>query len=276
LLERFDMAALGPDSPQAIHLFMEASKLAFADRNEYIADPGFVRVPESGLLDPRYLASRSALIRTDGAMAKPEAGNPPMRKAQLFAPDESPEPPSTTHLSVVDAEGNAVSLTSSIGRGFGAGIFVRGFLLNDHMISFAFRPELGGHMVANRCEPGKRPRSSMSPTLIFRPDGALRLVVGSPGGIRIPGYVAQAIVSVVDWEMDIQTALSQPHFAARGQQAELEKDTAATRFKEPLADLGHRVDVRRLTSGLHGIEIMRNGMLSGGADPRREGVAMGN
>jgi len=276
MLGHFDMAALGPDSPEAVHLFMEASKLAFADRNKFIADPGFVSVPEAGLLDPGYLASRAALIRRDGAMGKPKAGNPPMRKAWLLAPDETPESPSTTHLSVVDADGNAVSLTTSIGRGFGSGIMVRGFLLNDHLISFAFRPELRGRMVANRCEPGKRPRSSMSPTIVTDQDGGLRLVVGSPGGIRIAGYVAQAIVAVIDWKMDIQAALSQPHFAARDTHAELEKDTLATRFEDPLASLGHSVRIRTLTSGLHGIEVMPDGTLTGGADPRREGVAMGD
>jgi gamma-glutamyltranspeptidase/glutathione hydrolase len=275
MLAHFDMAALGPDSPEAVHLFMEASRLAFADRNKYIADPGFVRVPESGLLDPGYLARRAALIRRDGAMGKPKAGNPPMKKAMLLAPDETPEPPSTTHLSVVDADGNAVSLTTSIGRGFGSGIMVRGFLLNDHLISFAFRPELRGAMVANRCEPGKRPRSSMSPTIVTNPDGRLRLVVGSPGGIRIPGYVAQALVAVLDWKMDIQAALSQPHVAARDTHAELEKDTPATRFEDPLESLGHTVRIRTLTSGLHGIEILPDGTLAGGADPRREGMAMG-
>jgi gamma-glutamyltranspeptidase/glutathione hydrolase len=275
MLAHFDMAALGPDSPEAVHLFMEASKLAFADRSKYIADPAFVRVPEAGLLDAAYLARRAALIRADVAMGKPKAGEPPMRKAMLLAPDESPEPPSTTHLSVVDADGNAVSLTTSIGRGFGSGIMVRGFLLNDHMISFAFRPEIRGRMVANRCEPGKRPRSSMSPTIVTGPDGRLRLVVGSPGGIRIPGYVAQALVAVIDWKMDIQAALSQPHFAARGKHAELEKDTPATRFEDPLEDFGHSVRIRTLTSGLHGIEIMPDGTLTGGADPRREGMAMG-
>lgn len=275
MLAHFDMAALGPDSPEAVHLFMEASKLASADRNKYIADPGFVRVPEAGLLDPAYLTRRVALIKPDGAMGKPKAGEPPMKKAMLLAPDESPEPPSTTHLSVVDAAGNAVSLTTSIGRGFGSGIMVRGFLLNDHMISFAFRPEIRGRMVANRCEPGKRPRSSMSPTIVTGPDGKLRLVLGSPGGIRIPGYVAQALVAVIDWKMDIQAALSQPHFTARDKHAELEKDTPATRFEDPLEDLGHTVKIRTLTSGLHGIEIMPDGTLTGGADPRREGMAMG-
>lgn len=275
MLEHFDLAALGPDSPEAVHLFMEASKLAFADRNKYIADPAFVSVPEAGLLDPAYLTSRAALIRRDSAMGKPKAGHPPMRKAWLLAPDTTPESPSTTHLSVVDADGNAVSLTTSIGRGFGSGIMVRGFLLNDHLISFAFRPELRGRMVANRCEPGKRPRSSMSPTIITGTDGRLRLVVGSPGGIRIPGYVAQAIVAVIDWKMDIQAALSQPHFAARDKHAELEKNTPATRFEDPLESLGHKVRIRTLTSGLHGIEIMPDGTLTGGADPRREGMAMG-
>jgi gamma-glutamyltranspeptidase/glutathione hydrolase len=198
-----------------------------------------------------------------------------MKKTQLFAPDTSPEAPSTTHLSVVDAAGNAVALTTTIGRGFGSGIMVHGFLLNDSLTSFAFRPEIRGVPVANRAEPGKRPRSSMAPTLVFRPDGALRLVVGSPGGIRIPGYVTQALIAVIDWKMDIQAALSLPHVAARDRWAELEKDTAATRFEGALESLGHKVKILTMTSGLHGIEILPDGTLTGGADPRREGVVMG-
>jgi gamma-glutamyltranspeptidase/glutathione hydrolase len=254
---------------------MEASKLAHADRSKYIADPDFASVPETGLLDPAYLGERAALIQRDRAMPKPAAGTPPMKKAQNLAPDWSPESPSTTHLSVVDASGNAVSLTTSIGRGFGSGILVRGFLLNDHLISFAFRPEIKGVPVANRAEGGKRPRSSMAPTLVFRPDGKLRLVVGSPGGIRIVGYVAEALVAVIDWNLDIQAAMALPHFAARDRTAELEKDTAATRFGEALEALGHTVRILPLTSGLHGIEILPDGTLTGGADPRREGVALG-
>jgi gamma-glutamyltranspeptidase/glutathione hydrolase len=275
LLEPFDMAGLGPESPDAIHLFLEASKLAHADRNVYIADPDFVPVPAAGLLDPGYLKARAALIRPDAAIAKPEAGEPPMKKAD-YAPDESPESPSTTHLAVVDAAGNAASLTTSIGNGFGSGILVHGFLLNDHLIAFAFRPESKGRPVANRAEAGKRPRSSMSPSLVFRPDGGLRLVVGSPGGVYICGYVAEALVAVLDWKMDIQAAVALPHFAARSATAELEKGTAATRFQDALEAKGHKVKVLHMTSGLHGIEIMPDGTLVGGADPRREGVALGD
>lgn len=275
MLRQYDMRKLGRESAEAVHLFMEASKLAFADRNKYIADPDFVRVPIAGMLDPKYLARRARLINPDVTIGKAKAGKPPMRRAQLLAPDEAPEPPSTTHLSIVDADGNAVSLTSSIGRGFGAGILVRGFLLNDHLISFAFKPMYKDNLVANRCEPGKRPRSSMSPTLIFRPDGTLRIVVGSPGGLRIIGYVAQAVVASVDWNMDIQDVMSMPHFGSHSRYAELEKDTPMVGHKHALEEKGHRVKVRRMTSGLHGIEIMADGTLRGGADPRREGIAMG-
>ena len=276
MLEPFDMAALGANAPEAVHLFLEASKLAHADRNRYMADADFTPVPAVGLLDPGYLAARAGLIRRDAAIAKPEAGDPPQKKAMDYAPDDAPESPSTTHLAVVDAAGNAVSLTTSIGRAFGSGIFVRGFLLNGNLTSFAFRPESNGKPVANRAETGKRPRSSMSHTLVFRPDGRLRLAIGSPGGIHIIGYVAEALVAVLDWNRDIQAAISLPHFAARGAKAELEKDTAAVRFRDALQANGHDVSAIHMTSGLHGIEIMPDGTLMGGADPRREGVVLGN
>lgn len=275
MLEHFDMAALGPDSAEAVHLFLEVSRLAYADRARYIADPDFVSVPQAGLLDPGYLAERAALIRPDTAMTKARAGDPPMKKAMLYAPDDSPEPPSTTHLSVVDAAGNAVSLTTSIGRGFGAGILVHGFLLNDHLISFAFRPESKSGPVANRVEGGKRPRSSQSPTLVFGPDGKLALVVGSPGGTRIIDYVAETLVAALDWKMDIQAAVSLPHFVDTGKTAELEKGTPATRFRDALEARGHKVKVTHLTSGLHAIAVLPDGTLVGAADPRREGVALG-
>ncbi len=275
LLEPFDLRALGANSPDAVHLFIEASRLAFADRTHYIADPAFVSVPVSGLLDRGYLARRAQRINSKEAMLRPGPGTPPMKKAMRTAPGDESEPPSTSHLSVVDAAGNAVSFTTSIGRGFGSGIMVRGFLLNDDLIAFAFRPTKNGDPVANRPEGGKRPRSSMSPTLVFRPDGTLRLVVGSPGGIRIIGYVAKTVVAVLDWDMDIQSATELPHFASRTKRAELEKNTKAERFQDALEAKGHRVKVRHLTSGLHGIEVTKKGLV-GGADPRREGVVMGD
>jgi gamma-glutamyltranspeptidase/glutathione hydrolase len=274
LLEPFDLRALGADSPDAVHLFIEASRLAFADRVRYIADPAFVSVPASGLLDRGYLARRAKRINPSRAMARPGPGTPPMKKAMRTAPGDEAEPPSTSHLAVVDAEGNAVSFTTSIGRGFGSGIMVRGFLLNDDLVAFAFRPARDGIPVANRPDGGKRPRSSMSPTIVLAPDGALRLVVGSPGGIRILNYVAKTVVAVLDWDMDIQSAIELPHFGARTKHAELEKGTAAKRFRAALEAKGHSVKIRHLTSGLHGIEVTKHG-LTGGADPRREGMAMG-
>ena len=275
MLEGFDMRALGPNSPDAVHLFVEASRLAHADRGQYIGDPAYVSVPVEGLLDRGYLAERARRIDPKEAMHRPRPGRPPSKKAMHVAPVDESEPPSTTHLSVVDAEGNAVALTTSIGRGFGSGIMVHGFLLNNQLVAFSFRPTKNGDPVVNRPDGGKRPRSSMSPTIVFRPDGSLRLVVGSPGGIRIIGYVAKTLVAVLDWDMDIQSAISLPHFAGRTRKPELEKNTLATRFREALEKKGHSVSIRNMTSGLHGIEIMPDGRLVGGADPRREGIALG-
>ncbi|MCG8546679.1 MAG: gamma-glutamyltransferase [Alphaproteobacteria bacterium] len=279
MLERFDMAALGPDSAEAVHLFVEASRLAYADRTRYIGDPAFVNVPQRGLLDPAYLSYRSEKIDPKKAMYRTLPGDPAYDKAMGSAPRHAaidvPESPSTTHLSVVDADGNAVALTTTIGRGFGSGIMVRGFLLNNDLLAFAFRPEKNGAPVANRPEGGKRPRSSMAPTLVFAPDGRLRIVVGSPGGVRIISYVAKTLVAMLDWKMDVQAAISLPNFGARTRTAELERDTNAARFRDPLETMGHKVKVRHLTSGLHGIEITQDGLI-GGADPRREGVVLGD
>ena len=279
MLERFDMAALGPDSAEAVHLFVEASKLAYADRTRYIGDPAFVNVPQRGMLDSAYLTYRSEKIDPKRAMGRPLPGDPAYDKAMGGLPRHAaidvPESPSTTHLSVVDADGNAVSLTTTIGRGFGSGIMVRGFLLNNDLLAFAFRAKKDGEPVANRPEGGKRPRSSMAPSLVFDPDDQLRIVVGSPGGTRIISYVAKTLVAMLDWKMDVQSAISLPNFGARTRTAELEEDTAAVRFRKPLEELGHRVKVRHLTSGLHGIEITKHELI-GGADPRREGIVLGD
>ncbi len=272
ILSHFDLPALAPLSPEAAHLIAEASKLAFADRNRYVADADFVDVPVDGLLDPDYLRGRAALIRPEAATAKAAPGELPVRRGRLDG--VAPELPSTSHISVVDGAGDAVSFTSSIENAFGSRIMVAGFLLNNQLTDFAFAPERAGGLVANRVEPGKRPRSSMAPTMVFDRDGRLRLVTGSPGGSRIIGYVARNVIAVLDWGLDAQDAAALPHVVNRNGPTELEDGTAAEALAEPLRALGHVVESPRMTSGLHLI-VVEDGVLHGGADPRREGAAVG-
>ncbi|NNG04132.1 MAG: gamma-glutamyltransferase, partial [Inquilinus sp.] len=276
MLEHFDLASMGPDSADAWHLFAEASKLAYADRALYMADADFVPVPTRGLLDPAYLTGRAQHISLDMAMETPAAaGNPPWREAMLYAPDASMELPGTSHVSIVDADGNAVSMTTTIESGFGSNLMVRGFLLNNELTDFSFRPERDGRPIANRVEPGKRPRSSMAPTLVFDAEGDLELAVGSPGGSRIIEYVAKTLVAVLDWRMDIQAAIDLGHVVNRNGGTDLEVGTVAEELQTVLEGRGHSVTIRDLNSGLHGIQITASGLV-GGADPRREGVALGD
>lgn len=278
MLERFDLAALGPWSVDSAHLFAEASRLAFADRNAYVADPAFVEVPVSGMLDQRYLLERSQLIRMDAALGEAEAGTPAIRKTELAPPgDGMVRPPSTMHLSVVDEAGNVVSLTSSVENAFGSRIMVGGFILNNQLTDFSFRPEVDGRPVANRVEPGKRPRSSMAPMIVLDMEGEPVLAIGSPGGSRIIGYVAKSLLGVIDWNLDVQQAISLPNITNRNGTTDLEADTMAASLKEPLERLGHEVKLVPMTSGLHGIQILpEGGGLLGGADPRREGIVLGD
>ena len=212
VLEHFDLPSMGPDSVEAWHLFAEASKLAYADRALYMADSDFVRVPTAGLVDPAYMTIRAQLVDRAMAMETPApAGNPPWREAMLWSPDTSLELPGTSHISIVDAEGNAVSMTTTIESGFGSNLMVRGFLLNNELTDFSFRPESDGRPIANQVEPGKRPRSSMAPTLVFDDDGELLMVVGSPGGSRIIEYVAKTLVATLDWGLDVQAAIDLGH-----------------------------------------------------------------
>jgi gamma-glutamyltranspeptidase/glutathione hydrolase len=275
VLDHFDMASLDPMSADAAHLTVEAARLAFADRNLYVADRDFVPVPVRGLTDPGYLTQRAQLVSRDRAIEAPAAGNPPWREGRLWGPGGSPELPSTTHLSVVDAAGNVVSMTSSVESAFGARMMVRGFVLNNQLTDFSFSPVAGGRPVANRVEPGKRPRSSMSPTIVFDRAGEPVLVVGSPGGARIIGYVARTISAVVDGGMDPGDAVALPHVVSIGGAADLEEGTAAADLRAALEARGHTVSVRELNSGLSAIAI-RGGRLLGGADPRREGAAVGD
>jgi len=274
ILQQFPLAGLQPGSVQAEHLFIEAARLAYADRGLYMADSDFVSVPVAGLLDPGYLARRGGLIAAAKSMGTAAAGAPPERKTERRAPDGALELPSTSHFSIVDAQGNAVSMTTSIESAFGSRLMVRGFLLNNQLTDFSFAPERDGKPVANRVEAGKRPRSSMAPTIVLNPDRTLRLVTGSPGGSRIINYTARSVMAVLDWNMDPQSAAARPHVVSRNGTVDLEEGTAAEALKAALEARGHETNVRALTSGLHSI-LVSGGKLYGGADPRREGIAAG-
>lgn len=274
LLDGTDLAALGAENPESWRLIGNASRLAFADRGRYMADSDYVPVPTEGLVDPDYLAERAQLLQTDAALQEVRAGTPAFDHALLWADDESIELPSTSHISIVDAQGNALSMTTTIENGFGSRLMAPGgFLLNNELTDFSFRTHKDGIPIANRVEPGKRPRSSMAPTIVLK-DGQPTMVVGSPGGSRIIGYVAKTIIAHLDWGMDVQQAVSLPHLVNRFGKYDLEEGTSAEALAEPLTQLGFEVGARALTSGLHVIAITPDG-LSGGADPRREGIALG-
>ncbi|MCE8440533.1 gamma-glutamyltransferase, partial [Rhodovulum sulfidophilum] len=272
LLAPYDLAGLGPEAAESWRLIGDASRLAFADRGRYMADSDFVPVPAKGLLAPAYLARRARLLEGDDALPETAPGKPGWDHARLWADDRSIEFPSTSHISIVDAQGNALSMTTTIENGFGSRLFVRGFLLNNELTDFSFRTHEDGLPIANRVEPGKRPRSSMAPTIVMT-DGKPSLVIGSPGGSRIIGYVAQAIVAHLDWGMDVQQAVAMPHLLNRFGTYDLEAGTSAEDLAEPLAALGFEVGTRELNSGLHAISVGET--LQGGADPRREGIALG-
>lgn len=275
MLQRFDLATLGANSVKSIHVIAEASRLAFADRNVYMADPDFIPVPIAGLLDPAYLDLRSSQISPFKTRGKRLPGMPGIGARLNFAPDDTEKGLSTTHLSVIDKDGNAVSMTSSIENAFGSRLMTGGFLLNNQLTDFAFMPERNGAPVANRAEAGKRPRSSMSPTLVFDGSGRVVMAVGSPGGSRIIGYVTKTLIAALDWGMDMDAAIDSPHFVNRNGDTNLEQGTALEALKPELEAMGHDVSIRPLVSGLHGIQRVMDG-LDGGADHRREGVAIGD
>lgn len=275
VLEHFHLAPLDPRGVDTAHLLAEAGRLAFADRNRFLADSDFVPVPVRGLLDPAYLTLRAQLLSADRAIEAPRAGNPPWREALLLAPHDDSVENGTSHLSVIDADGNAVSMTTTVEDAFGARLMARGFILNNELTDFAFQPLVDGRPVANRVQGGKRPRSSMAPFIVFAPDGSLRGAVGSPGGARIIGYVARTLTGLIDFGLDPQAAITLPHVVTLGGAAELEEGTPLIAVQSPLEGRGHRVMVRELNSGLQAIWRTPAGLL-GGADPRREGVALGD
>jgi gamma-glutamyltranspeptidase/glutathione hydrolase len=275
LLEPFNLKAVKPGSAEAVHLLAEAGRLAYADRDRYVADEAFTRVPVAGLINPAYNHQRSKLILTDKSMGRAPPGTP-AGETLAYADDDALELAGTSHISIVDKNGDALAMTTTIEAPFGCQMMVHGFLLNNELTDFALTPRdaVTGRPVANAVFPGKRPRSSMSPTLVFDRNGKLIEVIGSRGGHRIIHYVAQVLIATLDWGMDMQAAVAMPHYGSRNGPTEIEERTDYERLVPALKALGHDVSVTEMASGLHGIIIGPDG-LSGGADPRVEGVAKG-
>ncbi|HZF28128.1 MAG TPA: gamma-glutamyltransferase [Gammaproteobacteria bacterium] len=278
-LRSFELGELRDDPATAIHLVAEASRLAFADRDLYLGDPDFVPAPVAAMLQPDYLARRAALIDYKKALPAVQPGTPAPAVAWSFAASGPSEKPSTSHFSIADRFGDAVAMTTSVQGTFGSQLMVGGFVLNNQLTDFEYQPTVDGKPVANRIEGGKRPLSSMAPTFVLDEQGRPRLLVGSPGGTRIIGFVAQAIIGVVDWKLDVQQAVAAPHFLAQDGPIELEQGTDVAAHQAALEKLGHTVAVRDMNSGLHAIAIdytPTGRVLWGGVDPRREGVALGD
>ena len=263
-----------------VHVIAEAGRLAFADRAMFLADPEFVDVPVAALLSPQYLRARAALIDPAAVIDNVSAGEPLPRAAWNFAASPVSELASTSHFSIVDRFGNAVSMTTSVQSTFGSLLMVGGFLLNNQLTDFSTDRPADGRRLANEPDARKRPLSSMSPTIVFDEQDRIRLIVGSPGGTRIIGYVVQAIVGVLDLGLDVQQAVAAPHYLARFGAVELEEGEDVAALRRDLEARGHNVQVRSLNSGLHAIAFEYdddgNARMFGGVDPRREGVAAGD
>jgi gamma-glutamyltranspeptidase/glutathione hydrolase len=273
ILERFDMGASGPGTALGWHRFIEAQRLAYADRDTYVADDTFVAVPIAGLLDPAYLASRAALISETRAADTVQPGTPP--GATPRGRDATGNVFGTTHFVVVDGRGNVVSMTSTVEAPYGSQRMVAGFFLNNQLTDFSFRPmDAQGQPIANAAGPGKKPRSSMSPTLVFDPQGQFEIAVGSPGGNAIIAYVSKALVGMLDWGLAPQQAIELPNIIARRVPMSVERSRIAPDLIPQLTALGHRFSETGGAegSGLHAVRLTPQGLV-GGADPRREGVA---
>jgi len=275
LVEPFDLGDT-PFEPKAAHLIAEAERLAYADRGRYLADPGFIAVPVAGLLDKDYLAERRKLIDPERAQTTVEAGAPPAVPVSAFGRDHTKERGGTSHLSVVDAWGDAFSLTTSIEHAFGARSMVRGFLLNNQLTDFSYLPkDADGRPIANSVAPGKRPRSSMDPTMVFGEDGALDYVLGSPGGPGIILFNLKTLFALLDWRMDAAQAAALLNFGSTEDTVLMETGPGWDSLAADLTAKGHSVRRIPMTSGEHIIAVTPDG-LEGGADPRREGLALGD
>ena len=270
-LERFDLRALGRDNVVAWHLIAESMRLAYADRDLYLADPDFVRVPVAGLTDTAYLAARSLLISPERTIPHVTAGTPlgAERRASSAVPNEA----GTSHFVAVDGAGNVASYTSTIESVFGSGLTVNGMFLNNELTDFNFAPERDGTPVANRVEGGKRPRSSMSPTIVYGPDGRVRLAVGAAGGTTIIAQVAKAIIGVIDWELSAQDAIALPQIMGLGDRVTVERGSSLEALAPALAALGHQVAIVETGYKANAIERV-GGRWVGAADPRSEGASV--
>jgi gamma-glutamyltranspeptidase / glutathione hydrolase len=282
-LERHPLAAWGPNSVESVHAIAEAGRLAFADRGKYLADPDFVAQP-AGLTDAAYMKSRGDLIDLQKSMKRAEPGNPPGLKIAQAA-DATTNLTGTSHISVIDRWGNAVSMTTTIEDVFGARRMVRGFMLNNELTDFSMAPseKIGDQFVpiANRVQAGKRPRSSMAPTIVYDAKGNIEIIAGSPGGSAIINYVAKTLIGLIDWNLDPQAAIDLPNFGSRNGPTELEKGTAIESLKAPLEARGHSVNVIDFTSGLQALQRTYDSKgkpsgWRGGADLRREGIVIGD
>lgn len=268
-LERFDLASLGPSSPTSWHLIAESTRLAFADREKYLADPAYVQVPIAGLTDEAYIARRSLLISADQTAGVVTAGTPVggPKVSIGFAPVEA----GTSHFVTTDRWGSVASLTSTIEGSFGSGLVVNGYLLNNELTDFSFIPAKDGLPVANRVEPGKRPRSSMSPTIVFGPDGRVRLAIGAAGGSTIIAQVAKSIIGVLDWNLSAQDAIALPVIFAPGDTVYYEAGSSLEAMAPALRALGHlKVESRKMPLKANAVE-WRSGAWHAGVDPRSEG-----
>jgi len=270
ILEEFDMHEIEPMSLIAVHFIAEAEKLAYADRDYYVGDPDQVRVPLAAMLNPDYLRERARQIDPSRSMGVAKPGDHKDQAAMDWGKNASMSRPSTTHFSIMDADGNVVSMTSSIEGPFGSHLMAGGMLLNNQLTDFSFLPEQDGKPIANAVGPGKRPRSSMDPIIMFDNRGVFYAALGSPGGNRIIGYVTQSLVAIIDWRMSLDEAFALPRFVDQNGALEIEKDTALEALVPQLQQLGHQIESNILTSGLHGIRVTPKG-LEGAADPRRDG-----
>ncbi len=273
ILENFDMGQIEPMSLVAVHFIAEAEKLAYADRAKFIGDPDHVHVPVDAMLDATYLRKRASLIDPSLSMGRAAPGEIGDRRADAYGLNGDISRPSTSHFSIIDAQGRVVSMTTSIEAPFGSHLMAAGLMLNNQLTDFSFVPEENGAPVANAVAPGKRPMSAMDPVIVFDDKGAFFAAIGSPGGSRIIGYVTQTLIALLDWHMPMQEAIALPRFVDRNGPLEIEKGTTLETLVPQLKQLGHEVKDTELRSGLHGIRATPTG-LDGGADPRRDGTVV--